>query len=87
MLWIVGESGSGKPTLGQAVLRLIDAQGSIRHQGQALDQLKGRALRPGGAGKLQLVFQDPFGSLTPRMGVQQILEEGLRVHTALDARE
>ena len=85
-LGIVGESGSGKSTLGQAILRLIDAQGSIRYQGQALDQLKGRALRPWRR-KLQVVFQDPFGSLSPRMSVQQILQEGLRVHTTLDAQE
>lgn len=83
-LGIVGESGSGKSTLGQAILRLIDAQGSIRYDGQALDQLKGKALRPWRR-KMQVVFQDPYGSLSPRMSVQQILEEGLRVHTDLDA--
>ena len=83
-LGIVGESGSGKSTLGQAILRLIDAQGSIRFQGQALDALKGKALRPWRR-KLQVVFQDPFGSLSPRMSVQQIIEEGLRVHTDLNA--
>ncbi|MGN2438258.1 ABC transporter ATP-binding protein [Pseudomonas syringae] len=83
-LGIVGESGSGKSTLGQAILRLIDAQGSIRYEGESLDQLKGRALRPWRS-KLQVVFQDPFGSLSPRMSVQQIIEEGLCVHTGLDA--
>ncbi|TFY95037.1 ABC transporter ATP-binding protein [Pseudomonas nabeulensis] len=85
-LGIVGESGSGKSTLGQAILRLIDAQGSIRFQGQALDRLKGKALRPWRR-QLQVVFQDPFGSLSPRMSVQQIIEEGLRVHTSLDAAQ
>ena len=85
-LGIVGESGSGKSTLGQAILRLIDAQGSIRFQGQALDALKGKALRPWRR-KLQVVFQDPFGSLSPRMSVQQIIEEGLRVHTDLTAAQ
>ncbi|WP_455928555.1 ABC transporter ATP-binding protein [Pseudomonas fluorescens] len=85
-LGIVGESGSGKSTLGQAILRLIDAQGSIRFQGQALDALKGKALRPWRR-KLQVVFQDPFGSLSPRMSVQQIIEEGLRVHTDLNAAQ
>lgn len=83
-LGIVGESGSGKSTLGQAILRLIDAQGSIRFQGQALDRLKGNALRPWRR-QLQVVFQDPFGSLSPRMSVQQIVEEGLHVHTDLNA--
>ncbi|PRA26421.1 ABC transporter ATP-binding protein [Pseudomonas poae] len=85
-LGIVGESGSGKSTLGQAILRLIDAQGSIRFQGQALDRLKGKALRPWRR-QLQVVFQDPFGSLSPRMSVQQIIEEGLRVHTSLGAAQ
>jgi microcin C transport system ATP-binding protein len=85
-LGIVGESGSGKSTLGQAILRLIDAQGSIRFQGQALDTLKSKALRPWRR-KLQVVFQDPFGSLSPRMSVQQIIEEGLRVHTDLTAAQ
>lgn len=83
-LGIVGESGSGKSTLGQAILRLVDAQGSIRYDGQSLDRLNGRALRPWRR-KMQVVFQDPYGSLSPRMSVQQILEEGLRVHTDLDA--
>ncbi|MGU9811915.1 ABC transporter ATP-binding protein [Pseudomonas sp. LF052] len=85
-LGIVGESGSGKSTLGQAILRLVDAQGSIRFEGQALDALKGKALRPWRR-KLQVVFQDPFGSLSPRMSVQQIIEEGLRVHTDLTAAQ
>jgi microcin C transport system ATP-binding protein len=85
-LGLVGESGSGKSTLGQAILRLIDAQGSIRFQGQSLDAIKGKALRPWRR-KLQVVFQDPFGSLSPRMSVQQIIEEGLRVHTDLDSRQ
>ncbi|MBJ9975144.1 ABC transporter ATP-binding protein [Pseudomonas sp. S75] len=85
-LGIVGESGSGKSTLGQAILRLIDSNGSIRYAGQALDRLTGKALQPWRK-KLQIVFQDPYGSLSPRMSVQQILEEGLRVHTSLDARQ
>ncbi|KTC24656.1 microcin ABC transporter ATP-binding protein [Pseudomonas marginalis ICMP 9505] len=85
-LGIVGESGSGKSTLGQAILRLIDAQGSIRFKGHALDELKGKALRPWRR-QLQVVFQDPFGSLSPRMSVQHIIEEGLRVHTDLDAAQ
>src|SRR5471030_1065985 len=83
-LGIVGESGSGKSTLGQAILRLIDAQGSIRFQGQALESLNGKALRPLRK-RLQVVFQDPFGSLSPRLSVEQIIAEGLQVHSDLNA--
>ncbi|SEI54911.1 microcin C transport system ATP-binding protein [Pseudomonas sp. NFACC07-1] len=78
-LGIVGESGSGKSTLGQAILRLIESEGSIRFQGQALDHLSQKALRPWRK-QMQVVFQDPFGSLSPRMSVQQIISEGLEVH-------
>ncbi|WMN15527.1 MULTISPECIES: ABC transporter ATP-binding protein [Pseudomonas] len=83
-LGIVGESGSGKSTLGQAILRLIAAQGRIRFNGQALETLHGARLRPLRR-QLQVVFQDPFGSLSPRLSVQQIIAEGLRVHTDLDS--
>jgi len=83
-LGIVGESGSGKSTLGQAVLRLMEAQGSIEFDGQALERLSGRALRPLRK-RMQVVFQDPFGSLSPRLSVQQIISEGLQVHSDLDA--
>ncbi|MFJ2709842.1 ABC transporter ATP-binding protein [Pseudomonas sp. NPDC087346] len=85
-LGIVGESGSGKSTLGQAILRLIDAQGSIRFQGEALEQMSGKQLRPLRK-RLQVVFQDPFGSLSPRLCVEQIIAEGLRVHTDLNVAE
>jgi microcin C transport system ATP-binding protein len=85
-LGIVGESGSGKSTLGQAILRLIDAQGSIRFQGEALEQLSGKQLRPLRK-RLQVVFQDPFGSLSPRLCVEQIIAEGLQVHSDLNAGE
>ena len=76
---IVGESGSGKSTLGRALLRLLPSEGSIRFQGRdlkALDLKRERWLRR----ELQLVFQDPFGSLSPRMTVGQIVTEGLLVH-------
>lgn len=85
-LGIVGESGSGKSTLGQAILRLIDAEGRIRFQGEALEQLSGKQLRPLRK-RLQVVFQDPFGSLSPRLCVEQIIAEGLRVHSDLNADE
>jgi len=85
-LGIVGESGSGKSTLGQAILRLIDAQGSIRFRGEALEQLSGKQLRPL-RNRLQVVFQDPFGSLSPRLCVEQIIAEGLQVHSDLNAGE
>ena len=85
-LGIVGESGSGKSTLGQAILRLIEAEGQIRFQGEALEQLSGKQLRPLRK-RLQVVFQDPFGSLSPHLCVEQIIAEGLRVHSDLNADE
>ena len=85
-LGIVGESGSGKSTLGQAILRLLDSQGDIRFQGQALDGLNQKQLRPWRK-QMQVVFQDPFGSLSPRMSVAQIISEGLEVHSQYDARQ
>jgi len=78
-LGIVGESGSGKSTLGQAILRLLDSTGSIRFQGKALDPLNHHQMRPWRK-QMQVVFQDPYGSLSPRMSVQQIISEGLEVH-------
>ncbi|MDI2590493.1 ABC transporter ATP-binding protein [Pseudomonas sp. N3-W] len=85
-LGIVGESGSGKSTLGQAILRLLDSKGSIRFQGEALDGLTQNQLRPWRK-KMQVVFQDPFGSLSPRMSVAQIISEGLEVHSQSTADE
>jgi microcin C transport system ATP-binding protein len=78
-LGIVGESGSGKTTLGLALLRLIAAQGRIRFDGQDIGSLSQRRLRPLRR-EMQIVFQDPFSSLSPRLSVAQIVEEGLRVH-------
>jgi len=85
-LGIVGESGSGKSTLGQAILRLLDSEGSIRFQGQALDGLTQKQLQPWRK-QMQVVFQDPFGSLSPRMSVEQIICEGLEVHSQLSNEE
>lgn len=78
-LGIVGESGSGKSTLGLAILRLLGSQGAIRFQGQPLDGLSQKDVRPFRR-QMQVVFQDPFGSLSPRMCVGQIVGEGLRIH-------
>jgi microcin C transport system ATP-binding protein len=73
---VVGESGSGKTTLGLAMLRLIRSQGPIAYCGRAIDRLDSKAMRPLRR-EMQVVFQDPFGSLSPRMSVAEIVEEGL----------
>ncbi|UTW08034.1 ABC transporter ATP-binding protein [Pseudomonas benzenivorans] len=78
-LGIVGESGSGKSTLGLAILKLLGSQGAIRFQGQALEDLSQHSVRPLRR-QMQVVFQDPFGSLSPRMSVGQIVGEGLHIH-------
>jgi microcin C transport system ATP-binding protein len=76
---VVGESGSGKTTLGMAVLRLIRSQGEIRFDDTNLHGLGNKALKPYRS-RMQIVFQDPYGSLSPRRSVQQIIEQGLLVH-------
>ncbi|MCK0197113.1 ABC transporter ATP-binding protein [Ancylobacter sp. 6x-1] len=78
-LGVVGESGSGKTTLGLALLRLISSRGPIVFMGQPIDALGFKAMRPR-RNAMQVVFQDPFGSLSPRMSVADIVGEGLRVH-------
>jgi len=78
-LGVVGESGSGKTTLALAVMRLISSQGPIVLLGRDIQNLNNRALRPVRA-DMQMVFQDPFGSLSPRMSVVEIVAEGLGVH-------
>jgi microcin C transport system ATP-binding protein len=78
-LGVVGESGSGKTTLGLALLRLIASEGAIRFDGRRLDGLAESAMRPLRR-ELQIMFQDPFSSLSPRLSVAQIVEEGLKVH-------
>ena len=77
-LGIVGESGSGKTTLGLALLRLITSQGPIVYMGQAIDGFNSKTMRPLRK-EMQIVFQDPYGSLSPRLSIQQIVEEGLMV--------
>ena len=76
---IVGESGSGKSTLGRALLRLNKATGDVMLDGQNMNTISHEDLRQHRR-ELQLVFQDPFGSLSPRMMVGQIITEGLLVH-------
>lgn len=78
-LGLVGESGSGKSTTGLALLRLIHSEGQIEFDGQTLQGKNRRQLLPI-RHRIQVVFQDPNSSLNPRLNVQQIIEEGLRVH-------
>ncbi len=77
-LGIVGESGSGKTTLGMALLRLISSEGEIAYIGTRIDPLDSRQMRPLRR-HMQAVFQDPYGSLSPRLSVGQIIEEGLLI--------
>jgi microcin C transport system ATP-binding protein len=78
-LGVVGESGSGKSTLGRAILRLISSDGLIAFMGQNLQGLKFKEMLPFRR-NMQIVFQDPYGSLSPRMSVADIIKEGLKVH-------
>ena len=78
-LGIVGESGSGKTTLGLAILRLVSSDGPIVFLGNTIAGLTFRQMRPFRL-HMQIVFQDPYGSLSPRMSVSDIIEEGLWVH-------
>ena len=78
-LGVVGESGSGKSTLGRAILRLISSDGSIAFMGRDLQGLNFKEMRPFRR-DMQIVFQDPYGSLSPRMSVADIIKEGLKVH-------
>lgn len=78
-LGIVGESGSGKTTLGLAILKLLSSEGKILFGGQDITDVSGSDLRALRA-KMQIVFQDPFGSLSPRMSIADIVGEGLAVH-------
>ncbi len=78
-LGIVGESGSGKTTLALAIMRLISSQGAIHFEGQPIHTRRGKGMR-GLRRDMQIVFQDPYGSLSPRMSVEEIIAEGLSVH-------
>ncbi len=77
-LGVVGESGSGKTTLGMAILRLISSEGQIVYMGNRLDSISEKQMRPLRR-DMQVVFQDPYGSLSPRMSIRQIVEEGLLI--------
>ena len=83
---IVGESGSGKTTLALAMMRLISSEGPIHFLGQNIQGLRSGAIRPLRA-EMQIVFQDPYGSLSPRMTVEEIIAEGLGVHGAEPGRD
>jgi microcin C transport system ATP-binding protein len=85
-LGIVGESGSGKTTIALAILRLISSQGRVALLGRDLTNLRGRGLRDIRR-DMQIVFQDPFGSLSPRMTAQEIIAEGLGVHGVEPGRD
>jgi microcin C transport system ATP-binding protein len=77
-LGVVGESGSGKTTLGLALLRLVSSEGPIVYLGNRIDGLDSKRMRPLRR-DMQIVFQDPYGSLSPRLSVGQIIEEGLLI--------
>lgn len=84
---VVGESGSGKTTLGLAMLRLLPSEGELRFEANDIGRLKSKQVTPFRK-DMQIVFQDPYGSLSPRMSVRHIIEEGLKVHqTELSAKD
>ena len=85
-LGVVGESGSGKTTLGLALLRLISSDGSIVYLGDRLDGKGFSEMRPLRK-DLQIVFQDPYGSLSPRMSVAEIVAEGMKIQGGISAEE
>ncbi|MFO7850196.1 MAG: ATP-binding cassette domain-containing protein, partial [Spirochaetia bacterium] len=85
-LGIVGESGSGKTTLGKALLRLEKSRGGIFFKNTALQDLNEKELRPLRR-SMQIIFQDPYGSLNPRMSVEDIIGEGLEIHHLVDAED
>jgi microcin C transport system ATP-binding protein len=78
-LGVVGESGSGKTTLGKALLRLEHSEGEIIYDGTPINDLDRNAMRPLRK-EIQIIFQDPYGSLSPRMSVERIIGEGLDIH-------
>lgn len=85
-LGIIGESGSGKSTLSQAILKLVNSEGKISFLGNDLTNLDKKALQKLRV-NMQIVFQDPFNSLNPRMSIFSIVSEGLDIHTNLTKEE
>ena len=85
-LGIVGESGSGKSTLALAIMRLVSSEGLIHLEGESIDQLDQKAMRPKRK-NIQIVFQDPYGSLSPRMTVSEVIAEGLEVQGVKDIKQ
>ena len=86
-LGVVGESGSGKTTLGLALLRLTSSEGPILYLGRHIEAFQSREMRPLRK-EMQIVFQDPYGSLSPRLSIRQIVEEGLLIQNpAMTAEE
>ena len=85
-LGIVGESGSGKTTIALAILKLVTSEGSISIKGNQIGNLSSSSVRQFRK-NMQIVFQDPYGSLSPRMTVGQIVSEGLRIHRSLSKEE
>jgi peptide/nickel transport system ATP-binding protein/oligopeptide transport system ATP-binding protein len=84
---LVGESGCGKTTVGRLLLRLIDpTRGTIRFDGKDITKLRGRALKPYRR-RMQIIFQDPYGSLDPRTPIGESIGEGLRIHGLGSGRE
>jgi ABC-type oligopeptide transport system ATPase subunit len=84
---LVGESGSGKTTLGRCILRLIEpSSGSVNLEGENLLKLNNSKLREMRK-RMQIIFQDPFSSLNPRMRVQDIIAEGIKVHNKLISKK
>ncbi len=85
-LGIVGESGSGKTTFGLSLIKLLQSQGKIFFDDKAVHEMDQKAFRPLRR-EIQIVFQDPYGSLSPRMSVYQIIEEGLTIHNIGSSEE
>src|SRR6185436_11299909 len=86
-LGLVGESGCGKTTLGRAIIRLIDpTAGKVYFEGEDITNLGGAELRRRRR-RFQMIFQDPYGSLNPRMTVEQIIGEALDIHQLVESSE
>src|SRR5690606_33575961 len=83
---LVGESGSGKSSFGRAVLRLESSEGEIVFDGMRIDTLRGSALKPLRK-RIQVIFQDPYGALSPRLTLEEIIREGLEIHESLEPAE